>query len=334
MIKHQVYSFSKLDTDNPWVNFWRFGDLQDTRQEYFGDYHESTIKLDPDKVYQMSFDQSSSNTGIFIKDLENTEVHLIEVLRNKGQVAGDYIWDFEQFIHQTCEGCIFSHLIYERPINTKAYRSTQVAFQLEGIICTLAKRYSEFKASKVDNIENPAWFAAVCDKTIDKSYGRKEISRMSVNKLWPWTLEYGSSLYKDNDIFDAIGVMMGWFVASFDALGRPYVRGDRTTRTIGGYVLPGLTGEQVKQMLEKYNIDCEVYIENPRYAIYQNLAAMVRQYKTVCVEFSSKYTMLCLCIECNLKWFDPDVMAVILVDASTVDSRLKEIAGDKFHFVL
>lgn len=334
MIKHQSLMFSKLNVDNHWVNFWKFGDLLQTNQEYFKDYRESTIQLDPNAYYQISFDQSSSNTGIFIKNLENTEVHMIEVLRSKGQAAGDYIWDLEQFLHQMCEGCVFSHIIYEKPINTQAYRSAQVLFQLEGVLCALSRRYPEFKAAKVDNIENPAWYAAIRDKTLDASYSRKEVSRISVNRLWPWTLEYGSSLYKDNDIFDAIGVMMGWFIASFDPFGRPYVRGARTTRAVGGYVLPGLTGEQVAQMLREYGIDCEVYIENPTYAIYQNLAAMVQQYKTVCVEFSSKYAMLCMSIECNLKWIDPDIMTVILVDAATVDSNLKEITGGTFHFVL
>lgn len=334
MIKHQQFEFKKLDVPDHWVNFASFGEVLNTRQEYFDEYRESTICLDPSKIYQIGFDQSSSNTGIFIKDIENVEAHMIEVSRSKQQDASDYIWDLEMFLHQVGEGCTFSHLIYERPIKNEAFRSAQVLFQLEGMIRSLSRRYTEFRPAKVDNIENSAWRAVVCDKSLEKVYSRKDLSRVSVNHIWPWTSLYGPSLYKDNDIYEAIGVLMGWFFASFDPFGRPYVRGDRTTRTIGGYVLPGLAGKEVQEMLKKYDIECDFYVENPKYAIYQNLAAMVRQNKTVCVEFNSKYTMLCLCIECNIKWFDPDLMTVILVDASTVDSHLNEITNGTFHFVL
>lgn len=334
MIKHQSYAFSELDVPDHWVNFASFGTMLDTKQEYFEDYRESSLKLRPGEVYQMALDQSSSNTGIFIKNITNTEAHMVEVLRPKGQNASDYTWDLEMFLHSFSENCTFSHLLYERPINTEAYRSAQVLFQLEGVICSLPRRYPEFKTAILDNIENSSWRAAVCDKSLEKMYDRKTLSRVSVNNLWPWTREYGFSLYKDNDVFEAIGVMMGWFYNSFDPLGRPYVRGDRTTRTIGGYILPGVGGEQAKKLLEDQGIPSTFYVENPKYSIYKNLAAGVRAYKTICVELTTKYTMLCMCIECNIKWLDPEVMTVILVDASTVDRRLDAIAGGSFHFVL
>lgn len=334
MIKHHQFKFKRYDVEDKWVNFASFGEVLSDSQEYFDSYRESNIRLSPDEIYQVSLDQSSSNTGIFIKNLNNTEAHMIEVLRQKGQDASDYIWDLEMFLRDLCEGCTLSHLIYERPINTEAFRSAQVLFQLEGMIRSLVKRYKAFKSTKLDCIENSSWRSVVCNKALERVYDRKTLSKVSVNEIWPWTSLYGHSLYKDNDIFEAIGVMMGWFFVSFDPLGRPYVRGDRTTRTIGGYILPGITGEEAKRLLKEQDIEAKYYVENPQYAIYQNLAAMVKPHTTVCVEFTTKYTMLCLCIECNLKWTDPDVLTAILVDASTVDSRLREIANGTFQFVL
>lgn len=334
MIKHHQFKFQKLDVADHWVNFASFGELLDDKQEYFDDYRESTIRLSPEAVYQIAFDQSSSNTGIFIKNMDNTEAHMIEVSRKRGQEASDFIWDLEMFLHDIGEGCTFSHLIYERPINTDAFRSAQVLFQLEGVIRSLGRRYKEYRSAKLDCVENSSWRSVVCNKELEHVYDRKTLSKVSVNQIWPWTSKYGPSIYKDNDIFEAIGVMMGWFFVSFDPFGRPYVRGDRTTRTIGGYCLPGLKGEEVKKMLEEQGIESDFYVENPSYAIYQNLAAMVRPHQTVCVEFSTKYTMLCMCIECNIKWMDPEVMTVILVDAATVDTRLNDITQGYFHFVL
>lgn len=338
MIKHCVFKFKRLDEPNYWVSFARFGEMISFTENYFDTKDDHNIGLDPERTYQIGIDQSSTNSGIFIKDFYNEEVHMIEVSRDRingrEEDAGDYIWKLEMFLKDLAAGCKISHLIYERPINTGSYRSSQILFQLEGVIQTLKRRYPEFKAARIENIENASWRSVIITKDVEALYGRKEASKASVNMIFPWTKNYGFSIGKDQDVFEAMGILMGWFFKSFDPLGRPYVRGDRTSRAIGGYVLPGLPGEKVVEMLKKYDIKSELYIQNPDYSIYQNLAAKVRPYETVCVEFNSKHAMLCMCIECNIQWFDPDVMTVILVDAATVDSRLREIAGDYFHFVL
>lgn len=335
MIKHCLFKFEELDSPNHWVDFASFGELVDFKEEYFQDYQEATsLILDPEKCYQIGFDQSSSNTGIFIKDFKNTEAHMIEVQRNKGQDASEYIFDLEMFLHQLAEGCTISHIVYERPIKTESYRSAQVLFQLEGTIRSLGKRYPEFKSATIDNIENAAWRAQVVDKQLESVYGRKDVSRISINHIFPWTTKYGFSLYKDNDIFEAMGVLFGWFMVSFDPLGRQYVRGDRTTRTVGGFVLPGLSGEKVLGLLEEQGIKAQLLIENPNYSIYKNIAGAVQERGTVCVEITKPYTMLCMCIEANIKWMNPPVCTLILTDAATINPRLNEIAGGEFHFVL
>lgn len=335
MIKYHIFNFEELNVPDHWVSFPNFGTCIKSVQKVVDHGDQVEITLDPDKVYQLSMDQSSSNTGIFIKDYKNTEAYMIEVKRQNNQSASDYIYDLEVFLHQICEECTFSHLIYEKPITSESYRSSQVAFQLEGTICSLGKRYREFASAKIDNIENSSWRRVVVDKKFEaQGYNRKEQSRQSVMAAFPWTADYGMSVYKDQDIFEAVGVMMGWFINSFDAFGRPYVRGDRTTATIGGFIFPGLPGRKVMELMETQGIEAQFYVENVRYPIYKNLTAGMKPYEVHVVEFSNKYAMLALCIECNVKWMDPDVMSVVLMDANTVDTRLKEISGGQFHFVL
>ena len=337
MIKYAKFRFEEIETSDHWVAFPNFSATYNSEVKISKDYRDVDISLNPEKVYQMSMDQSSTNTGIFIKDYANTEAYMIEVRREKGQDAPDYTYDLEMFLHDLCEGCVFSHIIYERPINTENFQSARALFQLEGAIRALGKRYKEFSSAKIDCIENSSWRSVVIDKTLEKEYGvqnRKLASLESVIKIWKWTDDYGNSLKADNDVYEAIGIMMGWFFNSFDGLGRPYVRGDKSSRTVGGFVLPGLDGETVKAMLSKHGIESEFYVENPRYSIYQNLTGGVQPYTLRCVEVTTRYTMLCLCVECNIKWMEPDVMTVILCDASTVDTKLKEITGGEFHFVL
>lgn len=334
MIKHRSFLFEELTVGNHWVNFANFGDLVGMSEEFLESSATDKVLLDPSKVWQVGFDQSTSNTGIFIKDYNNTEVHMIEVSREKGQIAGDYIFNLEMFLHRTFEAVSVSHMIYEKPILTKEYRSSRTLFQLEGMLCTLPKRYKEFSTACLDNIENQSWRSSVVPKELDRLYERKQASRMAVEKIYPWCSHYGYSLGPDNDVYEAIGILMGWFICSFDALGRPYVRGSRTTKTIGGFIFPGVTGEEMSRTLDEAGVKHRLLVENPSYSIYKNLAAGVKPYEVTCVEMTNPYAMLCLCVECNVKWENPSCTSVLLADAATCDSTLTAMSGGVFHFVL
>lgn len=334
MYKYAKFTFDELDVPDHWVAFPAFGALTSSFVEHTDGYRQVDIQLNPDEVYQVSFDQSSSNTGMFIKNYRNTEAYMVEISRARGQDAGDYIYQLELFIHQIFEQVPVSHLVYEKPIKGKSFRSSQVLFQLEGMLVGLAKRYPEFKTAKVDNITNSSWRSVIIDETLLPGHTRKELSRVSVNKVWDWTRAYGFSLGTDEDVFEAVAIMMGWFYKSFDHLGRPYVRGVTATRPIGALVLPGISGEQAIKLLADQGIEAQLFIENPGNSIYKNLAAIVEHYKVSCVEFSSKYAMLAICVESNIVWADYEYLTVILTDAACVDGKLKEISGGVFQFVI
>lgn len=334
MYKYAKFSFEELDVPDHWVAFPAFGALISSSVDHTDEYQQVDIQLSTDEVYQVSFDQSSSNTGMFIKNYKNTEAYMVEISRARGQDASDYIYKLELLIHQIFEGINVTHLVYEKPIKAKSFRSSQVLFQLEGMLIGLSHRYSEFKTVKVDNITNSSWRSVIIDDSLGTGYTRKELSRVSVNHVWEWTRSYGYSLGTDEDIFEAIGIMMGWFYKSFDHLGRPYVRGTPATRPIGGLILPGISGEQAMQLLKDKNIEAQLFIENPENSIYRNLSALTERYKTICVEFSSKYAMLAICVESNIMWADYDHLTVILTDAACIDAGLREVSGGVFQFVI
>lgn len=334
MIKIDRFVFEAIEGRKPWVDFPYFGKLQDHTHLWLDSYHEFQQMLNPAFVYQISLDQSSSNTGIFIKDSANVEAFMIEVRRDKKQNAEDYIFDLEMFLHALGEGNTFSHVLYERPIKTESFRSSQVLFQLEGMVKLLGRRYTEFRTAKIDCIENAAWRSVIVSKELSAKYTRKEASRVAVANLWKWTTAYGMSIGADQDIFEAIGVMMGWFFCSYDVLGNPYVRGDKTTHVVGGYCLPKYHAKEISEMLNEAGVECNYFVSNPKYSVCMNLTADIQPYTVKCVEFTEPYSILCLCVECNLKFEGVEVLTVILCDASTVPDKIKEIAGSEFHFVV
>lgn len=334
MIKVGQFTFSEIESKNHWVDFARFGAAGEFSVNVYDSIDEVPQLLDPKKAYQLSLDQSTKNTGIFIKDYKNTEAYMIEFSKQKGDSPDDYIFNLELFIHRLCAGCIFTHLIYERPIKSKNFRSSSVLFQLEGMIRALHKRYDEFKTAKLEYIENSSWFSVVIVDEYKKLANRKEASELSVKAIFDWTSLYGWSIGEDRDIFDAIGVMFGWFINSYDALGRPYVRGDRFNGNIGGFILPAVSAEEVAQEFKNNGIESIWCIENPRKPIYENIACAIEKYKVVCVELTDPYAMLAMSVECNLEWTNPDKMTLVVVAANYVDSKLFDITGKEYHFVL
>ncbi len=333
MIRFCRFSFEEYPCENHWAEFAKFGACTGSFVRFYPDYKAFDWSLERDEAWQISFDQSTTNSGIFLKNYRNTIAYMIEVHRDKGQDADAYIFEFEQFIHKLCDECKFTHLIYERPITTEGFRSSQVLFQLEGMLRALVRRYPEFKTATLDCIENASWRSVVIDSKLYGGLTRKNQSKNALIDIYPWVRGYGDSIGTDNDVFEAMGVMFGWFICSYDNLGRPYVRGDRYPGNIGGFVLPMVSAKEVAEQLNEIGIKAEWRMQNPRKSTYENIAAAVEKYKVMCVEITDPATMLALCVECNVAWMEPDKMTIILVTANYMDRRLFEITGKEYHFV-
>ena len=331
MIKLCAFTFEELSVTDHWVTFAQFGQLTSSTIHWYESDADLDISLSPDKVYQIGLDQSTSCCGVFIKDYANTEAYMIELKGQTGK-ADDNIFTIELFLHKLCQAAKVSHLIYERPIKTDNFQSSRVLFQLEGTIRALNKRYDEFKPARLEYIENSSWRRVVILKHLEND-GRKRASMESMHAIFDFSNFYDESLGKDYDVYEAMGVMFGWFINSYDALGRPYVRGDQYNGSIGGFLLPDISAEEVCKQLRAAGLETAWAMQNPRKSTFENLSAAVEKYKIVCVEFSDTYSMLTLFIECNMKWINPEKLTVVLVAANYVDSRLFAITGNQYHFV-
>ncbi len=336
MIKICSIGFEEIPCENHWLTFARFGPDTGYVCRQYADYRDVDLQLfglSPEDTWQISFDQSTTNSGVFIKNYQNTRVIMLEMHRDWGDTADDFIFDFEMLLHKICQGVQFTHLLYERPITSESYRSSEVLFQLEGMLRQLIKRYDEFKTARLDYIENSSWRKVVVDSKKYSNYNRKSQTYKSISEFYPWTCFYGASLGDDYDIYEAMGVMFGWFINSYDALGRPYVRGDKFNGRIGGFILPDVSSREVAHSLQELKLDADWFVENPRKSIYENIASGLEPHHIRCVEISSPSAMLALFVECNLKWTSPEKATLVIVPANFVDSRLFDITGKEYHFV-
>ena len=93
--------FEPLPDFKPYVDFYRFGNLIDFHVTE-GEHLE--IPLRDDIIYDISFDQSTSNTGIFIKAHNNLEVYMIEVCKKSKTTPEEYMFELETVLHEICKG--------------------------------------------------------------------------------------------------------------------------------------------------------------------------------------------------------------------------------------
>ena len=314
-------------------DFAVFGEVLDSPVEYWDNVSDITARLNPNSCWQIGMDQSTSNCGVFIKNLDNTETYMMEFHRKRGQDADDFMFQLERGLHLMCQYVKASHLIYEKPIDTGSYRSAQVLFQLEGYIRGLVKRYDEFMDAKLDNVANSSWRAEV---VLPKYQGleRKRASYMSIREIFPWVNAYGESLGPDQDIFEAMGVLFGWYMTAFDPLGRPYARKEKFNGNIGGFYLPDVSAVDVSKEFSKLGLDTDWYVYNGKASLWSNIASAVEKQKVTCLEIGASYQMLLMCVESNMVWTNPEKITLVLVASNFVDRNLFKVTGDKYHFVL
>lgn len=327
--------FEETKGMNPFVDFYFFGDVRNHKLTEGTSIKQLGISLNKDKIYAISFDQSSSCSGVFIKDIYNTEIYMLEFRRSNGLNADDYIFEFEMLIKELTEGNTFMYLIYEAPIDSPTYRSKQVAFQLEGIIRQWVRRYEHFKTANLDNIEPPSWKSIIVDTSkYGADYVSKQASKESIIDLFPWAGLYGTSLYKDNDAYEAVGIMFGWFTASFDAFGRPYVRGDEYTGNVGCIVLPEVKAEDISNAMSAQGVDNKWFMYNPKFSTFKNIMKSARQYNIAFIQIEDLYTLLTVCIEANVKLPSSGIATLAVATPGNMSAAASRIIGDKFNFYL
>lgn len=119
------------------------------------------ITLPKSMVYRISFDQSSSCTGIFIKSTNGDFYMMVEVKRDSDDKILFYR-DLKTLIYKLIHGVKVDLAIIEEPVpNMKQYTSGKILLELKG---KLTEWLSEFGVGKLQNIYPQTWKKYVVSK--------------------------------------------------------------------------------------------------------------------------------------------------------------------------
>lgn len=196
-------------------NMVRFSEDYTCTTQLFKSITEVDKLLEKD-IYKVSFDQSTTCTGITIINSSNTRLYLIEVKRERGATSWMYTVGLEKFLIRQFEDCIVSDMFYEAPLDSKGYETNLVLHYLAGMLHTLPIRSEAFSYCQLNIVNQPEWWTAIVGKDVRKLGTNKELSKAAIVGSFPFLKDYGDSLNKDNDVFESVGVMFGGMTCRLD----------------------------------------------------------------------------------------------------------------------
>ncbi len=326
--KSVLFEFDQITPLPKYAKFILFGNLSYTSSS------SQPIIPDSSIPYDLSLDQSSTNTGITLKAVDNSRLYIYEFFR-KSCNADRYMHLLKEFIVTLTKDLTVVHMLYEKPIDSTSFRSKQVLFQVEGIIRGLHESESNLQKARLESIASSSWNAAVFDSEIKKQYSnKKDIAKHSLIKQYPWLAHFGDSLKADNDGYESFGLMLGWFLQNHDKLDRPYVRGDDFYGGIAGILLFNLTAKDLCQQFKEQGFSAEWSMFNPKLSTYSNISKAAYKYGVHLVQIEDYHVALMLAIEANMKLpEDFKCITLALITPNYIDRALKDVLGSNYHIV-
>lgn len=198
-----------------------FRDGKTPTQGFFGDTQQSSVKIQDlgfpkDKIYRIGIDQSSSATGIYVTDEENT-FHLIGDIERGAQNKDRFFSDLRMFMMRMVQGTNLDLFVSEVVVQAMRTRALPVLAQLKGQINQWKFNIPEFEMlgeDGFDEIQAGTWkkhFYKKGKPGKNRFNTKREIA-LDIMDDYPELIEYFNICKpsSDYDGFDAFGVLQGY----------------------------------------------------------------------------------------------------------------------------
>lgn len=197
---------------------------------------QAQINLDPNMVWDIGIDQSTSCTGVTIMNVDETMAGTFDIHRDRS--LEDYVFyrELKQFLTRLVANKKVRILVFEKPVPNQRFRNAQrVLYELKGRLEEWVYDIPELESAAIfDSIFPHSWKPLVMDKSKgpNRSNNKLEIARDLIDKF-PALREYGLSYpYTDYDGFDSLGILTGFKKYAFNAVGMEQIHGTIEKRHI------------------------------------------------------------------------------------------------------
>lgn len=192
----------------------------------YGELTTLDVQLPDDRIYLMSIDQSSKETGIYLTDLD-VSFHFIGTVERRLQDKYRYYEEIRLFLKRLLRGKTLGLFVREDLPPVNRGRALPVLGELVGILNSWRSsgdipEFTNLPDDKWEKIMPSTWKSKIIDKSKGKGRFNKkrEIASDLVDKF-PELVDYFNSVKpsSDYDGFDACGILHGYIATHYSDTG-------------------------------------------------------------------------------------------------------------------
>lgn len=244
-----------------------------------------TKMFDDNERFYLSLDQSTTCTGISIRNTRETVLCQMDFLRlNTPKEL--FIEQLYKLVSNLVRGLRLSLIVIEKPLPIRHSRSASVLNSLAREIKSWQTKIDEFYGVPFDSIFPQQWKEKVLDKKKGKHrYNIKSEIAKDVCDIFPMLNRYRQKcLATDFDSFDATGIMSGYLRQHFSSDGSKINFGSAVYNSkmhVFVKYLPSNEVDNVNALFEGLPRKCpiETVLYNEEHSLYDNLRMICSQYE-------------------------------------------------------
>lgn len=296
--------------------------------------------FDDNERFYLSLDQSTTCTGISIRNTRETVLAQIDFMRLQTPKEV-YIEQLERFVSHLVRDLRLSLIVIENPIPVKKSKSTKTLFKLAKDIKDWTNTIPEFYGVPFDTIYPQQWKEKVLDKKKGTfRYGVKAEIAKDVCDIFPILHRYRNKcLASDFDSFDATGIMSGYLAQHFDKDGNKINFGSAVYNSKMHVFVKYLPNTELKNInLIMQNIPRKGELEFLQYnldkSFYDNLRMACSNYPVSCFTVKDKLTYMNLLWESKVEFnSNYNFVCVVARQGYLTESQLKKAQVNTYFYM-
>ena len=236
--------------------------------------------LDKDDTYYISFDQSTTCTGIYLTNTD-LDFHVVFDFKRESTDVFEYQEQLFKFIKMLVSDLNIKMAVMEEPVQSYAYAG-RVLREFKGFLTSTLQNIQEFDNVPLNTILTQSWKSQIMIKKKGKGRfnNKSAIAEDIVDRVPDLKIYYNYHASKDYDGLEAVGILHGYLKKHYDE------HGNKLATTTGKNIehsyhvfCKELTPEQLRDEktlfkgLEpvKSKVNPQILKYNLDYSFYENL---------------------------------------------------------------